>query len=143
MSGHRPAIALGYAAFVQLRHRPYEQYVRARLGDGEVSRQVVQHALRRTELSWAAMLASDPAAFAWRVLGEVVAEALASAPHPDADSLHRTLPARAADAALLHEHLGMSADEAAELMGLAEPELHVELRAARRLLAERRGHTTA
>ncbi|MFF2819470.1 hypothetical protein ACFVT9_28615 [Kitasatospora cineracea] len=141
MSGHRPAIALGYAAFVQLRHRPYEQYVRARLGSGEVSRQVVRHALRRTELSWPAVLASDPAAFAWRVLGEVVAEALACLPHPGADSLHRALPARAADAALLHERLGMPAGAAAELMGLAEPELHVELQAARRLLAERRRHS--
>ncbi|RAJ45339.1 hypothetical protein K353_00837 [Kitasatospora sp. SolWspMP-SS2h] len=143
MSGHRPAIALGYAAFVQLRHGPYEQYVRARLGDAEVSRQVVRHALRRTELSWDAVLAADPAAFAWRVLGEVVAEALAAVPRPGADALHRELPARAADAALLYEHLGMPACVAAELMGLAEPELHVELLVARRLLAEGRRNAPA
>ncbi|BAJ27111.1 MULTISPECIES: hypothetical protein [Kitasatospora] len=141
MSGQRPAIALGYAAFVQLRHHPYEQYVSARLGGGEVSRQVVRHALRRTELSWPAVLAADPAAFAWRVLGETVA--LAPLPrYPGADSLHRTLPVRAADAVILHERLGMPAGRAAELMGLTEPELHVQLRLARRLLAERRRYAT-
>ncbi|MDH6145901.1 DNA-directed RNA polymerase specialized sigma24 family protein [Kitasatospora sp. GP30] len=142
MSGYRPAIALGYAAFVQLRYRPYEQYARARLGDGEASRRAVEHALRLTELSWAAMLAADPAAFAWRVLGEAVADAAARSPRPGTDLLHRELPARAADATILHERLGMPADAAAELMGLAEPELQVEIRAARRLLAERRRHTT-
>ncbi|KDN86989.1 hypothetical protein [Kitasatospora cheerisanensis] len=142
MPGHRPAIAIGYAAFVQLRRRPYEQYVRARLGDCELSRRVVEHALRRTELSWPAVLAADPAVFAWRVLGESVADALARSARQGADALHRALPARAADAALLHERLGMPAGAAAELMGLAEPELQVELRTARRLLAATRSRPT-
>ncbi|GGQ65537.1 hypothetical protein [Kitasatospora griseola] len=143
MSGHRTAPALGYAAFVQLRHHPYEQYAHARLGDADLSRRVVQQALRRTELSWPAVLASDPDAFAWRVLGEAVADALARSARPGADALHRTLPARAADAALLHEQLGMPTGAAAELMGLGEPQLQVELRTARRLLTGTRSRPTA
>ncbi|MFG2919844.1 hypothetical protein ACGF0D_44170 [Kitasatospora sp. NPDC048298] len=138
MPPRRTVLTLGYAAFVQLRLRPYEQYARARLGDGDLSRRAVARALRRTELSWSTVLTDDPATFTWRVLREAIADALAGLAAPDLDDLHRVLPARAADAALLHERLGMPMGAAAELMGLGEPELHVDLMTARRLLAEKR-----
>ncbi|MFF0391854.1 hypothetical protein ACFYS8_24660 [Kitasatospora sp. NPDC004615] len=132
----KPAIAdSGYAAFVQLHCRSYRAYARARLGDGALAGLVVEQVLRCAELSWTQALNDDPAAFTWRVLRDSVTLASRQACDLRLDRLHRALPDRAADAALLHERLGMAPRAAAELMGLNEPQLHVQLMAARRLLA--------
>lgn len=136
-SRHRAAAAgIGFAAFVQLHHLAYEQYARARLGDRALSRLVVSRVLRHAELSWSSALSGDPSSFTWRVLRDSVTQARSEAGLAPADELHRVLPDRAADAALLHERLGMPAKAAAELMGLHEPELHVDLMVARRMLAD-------
>ncbi|MGW4696653.1 hypothetical protein ACWEO1_30225 [Kitasatospora cineracea] len=136
-STRRAAIAIGYAAFVQLHHHAYEMYARARLGDRALAALVVQQVLRRAELSWSTMLREqDPVAFTWQVLRDTVTQARPELPGAGADGLHLALPDPPADAALLHEQLGMAPKAAAALMGLGEPELHVQLKAARRLLAE-------
>ncbi|MCX4755320.1 hypothetical protein [Kitasatospora purpeofusca] len=136
-SPHRPATGpVGYAAFVQLHRHGYERYARARLGDRSLATTVVAQVLRRAELNWSAALRGDPAALTWDVLRESVTTARGEAADAPADDLHRTLPDRPADAALLHERLGMTPKAAAALMGLGEPELQVQLRAARRILAE-------
>ncbi|MET8698294.1 hypothetical protein ABZW10_05380 [Kitasatospora sp. NPDC004723] len=96
---------------------------------------VVAHVLRRAELSWSAAIREDPTAFTWRLLRETVTMARGEARDSRADGLHRALPDRPADAALLHERLGMEAKAAAALMGLGEAELHVQLQVARRILA--------
>ncbi|MGW4380692.1 sigma-70 region 4 domain-containing protein [Kitasatospora sp. NPDC004531] len=133
---HEPATAdCGYDAFVQLHCRGYQAYARARLGDGALAGRVVEQVLRRAESSWTQALNDGPAAFTWRVLHDSVTLASRQACDLELDRLHRALPARVADAALLHGLLGMAPREAAELMGLNEPQLHVQLMAARRMLA--------
>ncbi|MFJ6382657.1 hypothetical protein ACIQI7_21980 [Kitasatospora sp. NPDC092039] len=136
-SSRRPAIGpVGYAAFVQLHHRGYEMYARARLGDSALAALVVAQVLRMAELSWSAlMLRDNPVAFTWRALRDAVTAARARVRDSRTDGLHRALPDRPADAALLHERLGMEPKAAAALMGLGEPELHVQLKAAHRMLA--------
>ncbi|MEU5385524.1 hypothetical protein [Kitasatospora cineracea] len=135
-SSRTPAAGpVGYAAFVQLHRRSYERYAHARLGDSALAIRVVAQVLRQAELGWITMLRENPAAFTWRVLREAVTTARAEACDSQADGLHRALPERDADAALLHERLGMETGAAASLMGLGEPEVHVQLRAARRMLA--------
>ncbi|MFD7642159.1 hypothetical protein ACFV4P_16050 [Kitasatospora sp. NPDC059795] len=126
----------GYAAFVQLHRHSYQAYARARLGDGVLACRVVEQVLRRAELSWTQALHDDPAAFTWRVLCDSVTLAGRQTGDLRLDRLHRALPDRVADAALLHQRLGMAPREAAGLMGLHEPQLHVQLMAARRLLAD-------
>ncbi|MDH6709137.1 DNA-directed RNA polymerase specialized sigma24 family protein [Kitasatospora sp. MAA19] len=123
---------VGYAAFVELHYGHYEMYARARLGDAGLAEQVVALVLRRAEADWAWALRDDPAAFTWRALREAVSVACKNAPTSPSDALHRVMPARAADAALLHEFLGLEPAAAAALMGLDEPAVHVQLKAARR-----------
>ncbi|GLW59489.1 hypothetical protein [Kitasatospora phosalacinea] len=128
---------VGYAAFVELHHGLYEKYARARLGDAGLAEQVVALVLRRTEANWAWALRDDPAAFAWRSLCEAVTLARKDAPTSPLDGLRRDLPDRAADAAILHESLGLEPADAAALMGLEEPAVHAQLQAARRWRADR------
>ncbi|QKW19601.1 hypothetical protein HUT16_11455 [Kitasatospora sp. NA04385] len=127
--------AAGFAAFVLLHRSPYERYAEARLGDRALGHRAVAEALRRTALDWTSLLSDQRAmACAWRILRETVTSARAEAAGPGADSLHLALPGPAADAVLLHHGLGYHPKVAAELMGLAEPELQVDLMAARRIL---------
>ncbi|MCX4749177.1 hypothetical protein OG455_27355 [Kitasatospora sp. NBC_01287] len=128
---------VGYAAFVELHYGHYEMYARARLGDTGLAERVVELVLRRTEADWAWALRDDPAAFTWRALCEAVTVARTNAPASRSDGLHRAMPDRAADAALLHEFLGLELAAAAALMGLEEPAVHAQLKAAHRWRAGR------
>ncbi|MFE6049932.1 hypothetical protein ACFQ6N_04195 [Kitasatospora sp. NPDC056446] len=131
-----PAMDLvGYAAFVRLHHHGYEMYAHARLGDGFLAVRVVAQVLCWVELCWGVMLLGDPAAFTWRMLRDAVTVARTGARDSRADRLHRALPDRPADAVLLREGLGLAPRAAAALMGLDEPELYVQLKAAHRMLA--------
>ncbi|MFJ4676833.1 hypothetical protein [Kitasatospora sp. NPDC088783] len=130
---------VGYAAFVELHCDHYERYARARLGDARLAEQVVALVLRRAKSHWAWALRGDPAAFTWQVLCEAVTLARKDAPASLSDGLHRAMPDRAADAALLHESLGLEPAAAAALMGLEEPAVHAQLKAARRWRSGRGG----
>ncbi|GLW58654.1 hypothetical protein Kpho01_66650 [Kitasatospora phosalacinea] len=123
---------VGYTAFVELHHLYYELYAFARLGDVGLAEQVVELVLRQTEADWAWALRDDPAAFTWQALCEAVTVARKNAPTSPPDGLHRSMPERAADAALLHESLGLELAAAAALMGLEEPAVHAQLKAAHR-----------
>ncbi|MFY4717864.1 hypothetical protein [Streptomyces sp. LaBMicrA B280] len=140
-SSPRPSTApVGYTAFVQLHRRDYEMYASARLADSKLAASVVAEVLRRAELSWnTLMLRENPLALTWRALRDSVTTARTHTHDPQADVLHRTLPGQPADAVLLREGLGMDTKSAAALMGMGEPELHMQFQAARRLLAGR-GH---
>ncbi|MFF2954979.1 hypothetical protein ACFVVU_26975 [Kitasatospora sp. NPDC057965] len=126
------ALCLCYAAFVELNHGHYEMYARARLGDAVLAAKVVASVLRRTEADWERALRDDPAAFTWRALCEAVTVACTLAPAAPSDRLHRAMPDQAADAALLHDFLGLEPAAAAALMGLDESAVHVQLKAAHR-----------
>ncbi|MGX4733234.1 hypothetical protein [Kitasatospora griseola] len=128
---------VGYAAFVELHHGHYELYARARLGDACVAKQVVGLVLRRAEAQWARALRGDPTATTWQALREAVTLARKNAPASPFDGLHRSMPERAADAALLRELLGMEPAAAAALMGVEEPAVQAQLKAADRWRAGR------
>ncbi|WP_033259614.1 hypothetical protein [Kitasatospora setae] len=98
---------------------------------------MVELVLRRTEADWAWVLRDDPAAATWRTLREAVTLARKDAPASPSDGLHRSMPERPADAALLHEHLGLAPADAAALMGLEEPAVRAHLKAAHRWRADR------
>ncbi|MFH8340684.1 hypothetical protein [Streptomyces sp. AM6-12] len=135
-SSRRPSMGLaGYTAFVQLHRSGYEMYASARLGDSKLAMSVVAEVLRKAELSWdTLMLRENPLALTWRALRDSVTAARTEVRDRRADGLHRTLPDQPADAVLLCEELGMDAKAAAALMGLDEPELHMQIQAARRML---------
>lgn len=131
---------VGYMAFVQLHRRDYEMYAGARLGNSKLAMSVVAEVLRGAELNWTTlMLRENPLALTWRALRDSVTTARTEVHDSQADGLHRTLPDQPADAVLLREGLGMDTKAAAALMGMEEPELHMQFQAAHRLLA-RLGH---
>jgi hypothetical protein len=132
------AAAVDFTAFVQLHKIPYEEYAQARLVDQELSRRAVAAALRSTEFTWTLLLSGPSAtARAWLILRETVTSARGQVILPNVDFLHMSLPAHAADAALLYGRLGYQIPKAAQLMGLPEPDLHVGLMIARRELVAR------
>ena len=132
------AAAVDFTAFVQLHQIAYEEYAQARLVDQVLSRHAVAAALQSTELTWTLLLSGPSAtACAWLILRETVTSARGQVILPNVDFLHLSLPARAADAALLYGRLGYQVSEAAQLMGLPEPDLHVGLMIAQRALVAR------
>ncbi|MFJ1931655.1 hypothetical protein ACIPLC_15635 [Kitasatospora sp. NPDC086801] len=119
----------------------YLDYATARLRDGASGAAAVEEALAHTHARWAALLAGpSPVGDAWCVLRAAVT---AHRPRPDAtaprqgpvDVLHRHLPDPLADAALLHHGLGLSASDAARLMGTDPGAVRAGLRSADRLIA--------
>ncbi|MDY0816068.1 hypothetical protein [Kitasatospora purpeofusca] len=135
-----PVPPVSYAAFVELHYRHYEMYAHARLDDAALAERVVALVLHRAQAQWSWVLREDPAAFTWRALCEMVSLARTLAQAPPSDRLHRAMPDRPADAALLHDLLGLAPAVAAALMGLDEPDVRVQLKAARRWSC---GHTPA
>ncbi|WP_327073240.1 hypothetical protein OG196_14435 [Kitasatospora purpeofusca] len=133
------AVCLCYAAFVELHCGHYEMYARARLGDAGLAEWVVALVLCRTEADWERALREGPAAFTWRALCDAVTVARTFAPAAPPDSLHRVMPDQTADAALLHDGLGLAPAVAAALMGLDEPAVRVQLKAAYRWRGGRSG----
>ncbi len=132
------AATVDFTAFVQLHQIAYEEYAQARLVDQALSRRAVAAALRSAELTWTLLLSGPSAtARAWLILRETVTSARGQVILPNIDFLHLSLPAGAADAALLYGRLGYQVGEAAQLMGLPEPDLHVGLMIARRALVAR------
>ncbi|WP_380286059.1 hypothetical protein [Kitasatospora purpeofusca] len=133
------ATGLCFAAFAELHHGHYEMYARVRLGDAGLAERVVALVLRRTRTEWDRALRDGPAAFTWCVLREAVTAARALAPAPPPGGLHRVMPDQAADAALLHDRLGLAPAAVAAVMGLDEPTVRARLLAAHRRCADRVG----
>ncbi|MEV0636401.1 hypothetical protein AB0I77_15810 [Streptomyces sp. NPDC050619] len=116
-----------FAAFC-LRHLDvYTRYVAVRVGDERQARMLVQAALGDLAMVWAEALESpSPSALAWRLLvARTSRAAVAGGPE-----LYRVLPARQADAVLLHYRLGLPAAMAADVMGWQPGEFTCLLKAA-------------
>ncbi|MFJ6623538.1 hypothetical protein ACIQOW_38965 [Kitasatospora sp. NPDC091335] len=123
-------------------HRHYLAYATARLTDGVSGASAVDHALKRARSRWTALLAGpSTAGETWHLLRDAVT---AHRPVDDGrhaaekpvDMLHRYLPEPLADAALLHRQLGLSATDAAHLMGTDAASVQAGLRGADRLMAD-------
>lgn len=133
----RAATDLGLAAFTERNHPRYTLYARARLAkDADVAGAVRKTlAYARAEWDW---LLGQPslAADVWEELRSQVRCLSDVAPTRDdgVRSLYRGLPETSADGVLLCYHLGLPADEAAELMGLETPAVQAGIAVACRAL---------
>ncbi len=124
---------LDYTAFCLLHRAAYVRYAHARTGDAAAAAQVVHTAFTLLAVLWSEVLSSAcPAGLAWRVLGQVVA-IHAHSQHGRTDSVaHQVLDSRLADVVLLRHHLGLPAEEAADLMGVEASQVRVLLQLAER-----------
>jgi hypothetical protein len=111
------SLPLSFGAFCLLHGTHYQAYAQARLKDTAVAEHVVRSALGGLLVAWPAALTSEPAAVGWRILRRRTAIALRGQARPSPDTLHRLVPAPAADAAVLHHGLGLSAHGIAGLTG--------------------------
>lgn len=110
-------LPLAFGAFCLLHGARYQAYAQYRLGDAPAADHVVRCALGELLVVWPAALTSEPAAVGWRILRRHTAAALRGRTAAGRDTVHRLVPAPAADAAVLHHALGLTADGIADLMG--------------------------
>ncbi|MFK8851417.1 hypothetical protein [Streptomyces sp. Ac-502] len=122
---NRPPVSirlpLDFTAFCQLRHTPYRRHALLRLGETAAADRAVEHALGTLATDWRRILSSRcPARRAWQILTASIEHQIrhqTSAPPTAARALYTLLPARQADAMLLHlQHV--PPHQAADLTGL-------------------------
>ncbi|MFI9051543.1 hypothetical protein [Streptomyces sp. NPDC053427] len=124
---------LSYTAFCTLRRDVYIRYASARAGCRRVGQELVQAALRDLATVWLqALQSASPAAVSWGLLAHRTA---AGTRDQGGGGLHRILPRRQADALVLRYRLGLSMDQAADLMGIGDREMAGVLRSAMRRMA--------
>jgi DNA-directed RNA polymerase specialized sigma24 family protein len=111
------SLPLAFGAFCMLHGAHYQAYAQYRLGDATAAQHAVRCALGGLLVVWPAALTSEPAAVGWRILRRQMAVSLRLHTGTCPDTVHRLVPAPAADAAVLHHGLGLSADGIADLMG--------------------------
>ncbi|WP_052847681.1 sigma factor-like helix-turn-helix DNA-binding protein [Streptomyces avicenniae] len=123
---------LDYQAFRELRHAAYLRFAQARTGDPHAASSLVDAAFIDLAAIWPDVLRSArPAAIAWSVLGRHLAALDGESQAPAAASFGDPFTGpgpRRSDAMLLHQQLGMSVKEAAEVMGIDETSLRLLLR---------------
>ncbi|MEU6227493.1 hypothetical protein [Streptomyces sp. NPDC047042] len=123
-----------FAAFCVRHLDIYTRYAAVRMRDGGQARALAQAALGDLAMMWAEALESpSPSALAWRLLAVRTGRAAAGG----GLELYRMLPVPQADAVLLRYRLGLSAAEAAEVMGWEPGEFACLLKAAVRTGAAR------
>ncbi|MGW7064059.1 sigma factor-like helix-turn-helix DNA-binding protein [Streptomyces sp. NPDC054904] len=126
-------LQLGYSAFCLRNQDRYIRYARARSLDASRARAVVESVLDALVETWPAVISSDrPASIVWDMLATRVAAAAREARERRTgrgrDTLHSALPDQQADVVVLRYRLCLTAAETADLMGLDEPEVTVQLR---------------
>lgn len=129
--GGQGEVAIGmpaaFAAFCSGHLDVYIRYAAVRVGDERQAQMLVQAALGDLAMMWAEALQSpSPSALAWRLLVARTSRAKAAG----GLDLYRVLPARQADAVLLHYRLGLPAARAASVMGWQPGEFTCLLKAA-------------
>ncbi|WP_255955739.1 hypothetical protein [Streptomyces odontomachi] len=110
-------LPLAFGAFCLLHGARYQAYAQYRLRDFAAARHVVRCALGELLVAWPAALTSEPAVVGWRILRRHLTVALRGPAGAGHDTVHRLVPAPAADAAVLHLALGLATDGIADLMG--------------------------
>jgi hypothetical protein len=131
------AALLGYSAFAERNEPRYVRYAQARLVREPNATVAVRATLSCARHRWDWLLAQPSlAADVWAELRSQVsrqAEEVAPQDTTDAVALYSSLPVTSADSALLCWQVGLTAGEAAELMGLELPAVEAGLRVARRV----------
>ncbi|WP_371773551.1 sigma factor-like helix-turn-helix DNA-binding protein [Streptomyces sp. NBC_01438] len=118
------------AAFCSRRCPLYTRYSSLRTSNWAAGTEIAAAALGDLALLWQEALESpSPAALSWHLLSRRVAR---SARGQAADRLHKSLSARQADVVLLRYRLGLTARDAADIMGIAPADVLVASRAALR-----------
>ncbi|MFH8350266.1 hypothetical protein [Streptomyces sp. NPDC018045] len=133
-------LPLDFLAFCQLRHTAYHRHALLRLGEQSAAERAVEDALGTLATNWRRVLSSrHPARHAWQTLAasiDIQARRQTNAPPTAARTLYTLLPARQADALLLHlQHL--PPHHAADLTGLDPAVLAYHLGAAQHTLDAR------
>ncbi|WP_406387285.1 sigma factor-like helix-turn-helix DNA-binding protein [Streptomyces sp. NBC_00887] len=121
-----------FTAFCLRHQERYIRYARARSLDAGKARQIVESVLGALVVVWPSVISSDmPSRVAWQVLTAQVDWALLDADRARrgnaGDAAHLALPPRQADAVLLRYRLCLSRAETAELMGVKESEVALDL----------------
>ncbi|MFJ1550559.1 sigma factor-like helix-turn-helix DNA-binding protein [Streptomyces sp. NPDC088246] len=121
-----------FTAFCLRFQERYLSYAQARSLDADRARQIVESVLSALVVVWPSVIASDrPARMAWKMLTAQVAWALDDVGQGrrrwPGDAAHLALPQGQADLVLLRYRLCLSRAEAAELMGIKESEVALEL----------------
>ncbi|MEH0407433.1 sigma factor-like helix-turn-helix DNA-binding protein [[Kitasatospora] papulosa] len=121
-----------FIAFCLRYQERYLRYARARSLDAGRARQIVESVLSALVLVWPSVIGSDrPSRVAWRMLTAQVAWALHDADQVrwqgSGDAAHLALPHQQADVVLLYYRLCLSRAETAELMGMKESEVALDL----------------
>ncbi|WP_405814372.1 hypothetical protein OG241_07180 [Streptomyces sp. NBC_01390] len=123
-----------FAAFCVRHLDIYTRYAAVRMRDSGQAQALAQAALGDLAMMWAEALESpSPSALAWRLLAARTGRAAAGG----GMELYRVLPVAQADAVLLRYRLGLSAQDAAEVMGWEPGEFTCLLKAAVRTGAAR------
>jgi hypothetical protein len=133
------SLPLAFGAFCVLHGAHYRAYARYRLRDDAAAEQAVRRALGELLVAWPAALTSRPATVGWRILRRRMAVALRGRADTAADTVHRLVPAAAADAAVLRHGLGLSVAGVADLMGCTHEYVHYALLTFERCLAQQPG----
>ncbi|MFC6784043.1 sigma factor-like helix-turn-helix DNA-binding protein [Streptomyces atroolivaceus] len=133
---NRPPLTLTlpveFTAFCLCYQERYVRYAQARSLDAGRARQIVESVLSALVVVWPSVIASDrPSRVAWKMLTAQVAWALSEADQARrrriGDAAHLALPPSQADVVLLRYRLSLSRGETAELMGMKESEVALEL----------------
>ncbi|MFH9944420.1 hypothetical protein ACH4OT_34530 [Streptomyces murinus] len=131
------AALLGYNAFAERNQPRYARYAQARLVRGADVTAAVRATLSLARQRWDWLLLQPSlAADVWAELRRQVsrqADEVVPQDVTDAAALYSSLPVTSADSALLCWRVGLTASEAAELMGLEQPAVEASLRVARRV----------
>ncbi|MEU9575114.1 hypothetical protein AB0D62_35735 [Streptomyces massasporeus] len=116
------SVLASYVAFRERLYEPYVLYTTWRMGRLAAAERVVAAAFTELAVSWTTVLGSaSPAVVAWSILHDHVDKALGLGAVADAaDALGQALPR---DVAFLREHMHMSRDRIADVLGVRTVDL--------------------
>lgn len=125
-------LPIEFTAFCLRYQERYLSYAQARSLDAGRARQIVESVLSALVVVWPSVIASDrPSRVAWKMLTAQVAWALGGEGQGrrrwPCDAAHLALPPGQADLVLLRYRLCLSRAETAELTGMRESEVALEL----------------
>ncbi|CAL9635809.1 hypothetical protein SUDANB120_06202 (plasmid) [Streptomyces sp. enrichment culture] len=123
---------LSYEAFCARYRRLYARYAAARLHHADEGASVAEAALSCLARRWPEALACEsPAAVGWKTVTGIVEASVRPGTRPAV-----RLPGRQADTVILRHRLGLSAETAAEVMGISWSEFSTLHQAALRTLSQ-------
>ncbi|MEV3972805.1 hypothetical protein AB0K68_32435 [Streptomyces sp. NPDC050698] len=118
------SVLASYVAFRERLYEPYVLYTTWRMGQLAAAERVVAAAFTELAVSWTTVLGSaSPAVVAWSILHDHVDKALGLGAVADADAADALGQALPSDVAFLREHMHMSRDRIADVLGVRPVDL--------------------